>query len=131
MSLENRQALSALRMERAQEAVSDANMLLEHGRYNLAANRAYYAIFYAMRAVLALDGIDRRHHSAVIAEFRRLYIKTGVFDTWMSDTIRDLFDLRTDSDYDDFFVASKAEVVEQADNAARFVQEISEYLSGK
>ena len=64
MSLENRQALSALRLERAQEAVSDANMLLEHERYNLAANRAYYAVFYAMRAVLALDGIDRRHHSA-------------------------------------------------------------------
>lgn len=77
MSLENRQALSALRLERAQEAVDDANMLLTLERYNLAANRAYYAVFYAMRAVLALDGIDRKHHSAVIAEFRRLYIQSA------------------------------------------------------
>lgn len=129
MSLENRQALSALRLQRAQEAVDDAKMLFTLERYNLAANRAYYAVFYAMRAVLALDGIDRKHHSAVIAEFRRLYIKTGVFDTWMSDTIRDLFDLRADSDYDDFFVASKAEVSEQIGNAERFVQQIAAYLS--
>lgn len=129
MSLENRQALSALRLQRAQEAVDDAKMLFTLERYNLAANRAYYAVFYAMRAVLALDGIDRKHHSAVIAEFRRLYIKTGVFDTWMSDTIRDLFDLRADSDYDDFFVASKAEVSEQIGNAERFVRQIAAYLS--
>ena len=43
-----------------------------------AANRSYYAIFHAMRAVLALDGIDMKRHSGVMSEFRRLYIKTGI-----------------------------------------------------
>ena len=129
MSLENKKALSALRLEKADEALSDAQMLLELGRYNLAANRSYYAVFYAMRAVLALDGIDRKHHSGVIAEFRRLYIKTGIFESEMSDIIRDLFDLRTDSDYDDFFVASKEEVAEQVTNAQSFLRSIRSYLN--
>ncbi len=40
MSLENRQALSALRLQRAQEAVDDAKMLFTLERYNLAANRS-------------------------------------------------------------------------------------------
>ena len=33
-----------------------------------------------MRSVLALDGIDRKHHSGVISEFMRLSIKSGIFD---------------------------------------------------
>ena len=128
MSFENRQALSALRLDKAEEAISDALLLLRMERFNLAANRAYFAVFYAMRAVLALDGIDRKHHSGVIAEFRRLYIKPGIFENWMSDTIGDLFDLRTDTDYDDFFIVSKEEVAEEVRNAERFVTQVEEYL---
>ncbi len=131
MSLENKKSLSELRLKKAEDALSDAKMLLNLDRYNLVANRSYYAIFYAMRAVLALDGIDRKHHSAVIAEFRRLYIKTGIFDQEMSDTIRDLFDLRTDTDYDDFYVASKEEVSEQVANADAFISRIRDYLSSQ
>lgn len=78
---------------------------------------------------MALDGIDRKHHSAVIAEFRRLYIKTGIFESELSDTIRDLFDLRTDSDYDDYFVAAKIDVAEQVKNAEHFVDRVKEYLA--
>lgn len=57
-----------------------------------------------MRAVLAFDEIDMKHHSGIISEFRRRYIKTGIFETRMSEIISVLFDVRTDSDYDDFFV---------------------------
>lgn len=38
------------------------------------------------------------------------------------------FDTRTESDYDDFFVISKAEVVEQTENAEYFLQVIKAYL---
>ena len=58
-----------------------------HRWYRSAANRAYYAIFHAMRAVLALDGVDMKHHSGIISEFRKRYIKTGVFDASLSGLI--------------------------------------------
>ena len=82
-----------------------------------------------MRAVLALNGIDMKHHSGIISEFRRLYIKTGVFDKDLSRIINELFDVRTMSDYDDFFVISKAEVEEQVKNAEVFLSAIKKYLS--
>ena len=129
MSLENRRAISAVRLEKAEECLSDAKLLLESESYKSAANRSYYAVFHAMRAVLAYDGYDSKKHSGIIAEFRRLYIKTGLFESGMSDIIRSLFDLRTDSDYNDFFVASKADVAEQVGNAEYFVQQIKEYLA--
>ena len=76
---------------------------MKQENYKSAANRSYYAVFHAMRAVLAFDEIDMKHHSGIISEFRRRYIKTGIFETRMSEIISVLFDVRTDSDYDDFF----------------------------
>ena len=124
MELEERKSLSQVRYDHALECLDAAKSLLENGNYKSAANRSYYAIFHAMRAVLALNEIDMRHHSGIISEFRKLYIKTGVFETRLSQIISVLFDTRTESDYDDFFVISKAEVVEQTENAEYFLQVI-------
>lgn len=118
-------------MEHAAECLSAASSLLLSGNYKSAANRSYYAVFHAMRAVLAYDEIDMKKHSGVIAEFRRLYVKTGVFDGDMSKTISVLFDVRTESDYDDFFIISKEEVVQQAESAQHFLGKVNEYLSAK
>lgn len=82
-----------------------------------------------MRAVLAFDGIDMKHHSGSIAEFCRLYIKTGIFDVKLSEIISILFSIRQDSDYDDFFVISKAEVVAQLENARFFLSTIEGFLN--
>ena len=63
--------------------------------------------------------------------FRRLYIKTGIFNADLSVIISELYDLRTGSDYDDFFIVSGAEVAEQIENAEYFLKEIKRFLEGK
>ena len=82
-------------------------------------------------AVLAFDEIDMKRHSGVISEFRRRYIKTGIFETRMSEIISVLFDVRTDSGYDDFFVISKADTAVQIENAEYFVSSVRAYLKNK
>ncbi len=62
--------LSRHRLTVAKERLQSADALVQIGDYKTAANRSYYAAFSAMRAVLALDGLDFKHHSGVIAEFR-------------------------------------------------------------
>ena len=131
MELEQLRALSNIRLEHADECISAAKSLLESENYKSAANRAYYTVFHAMRAVLAFDKIDMKHHSGIIAEFRRLYIKTGIFDAELSKIISVLSDSRNDSDYDDFFIVSKEEVAEQIKDAELFLVKIKEYVSTK
>ena len=131
MELEKLRALSNVRLEHADECISAAKSLLESENYKSAANRAYYTVFHAMRAVLAFDKIDMKHHSGIIAEFRRLYIKTGIFDAELSKIISVLSDSRNDSDYDDFFIVSKEEVAEQIKDAELFLEKIKEYVSTK
>lgn len=131
MRYEELKALSNVRLEHADECLDAAEQLLKSGNHKSSANRSYYAVFHAMRAVLAFDEIDMKHHSGIISEFRRLYIKTGVFETRLSEIISELFDIRTDSDYDDFFVISKKEAKEQLVNAKAFVEAIRTYLLTK
>ena len=97
------------RMERAREDLDAAHLLFDAGNYRIANNRAYYAIFHAMRAVLVFDNFDSSKHSGVIAEFRRRYIKEGIFPTEISKMIGSAFTIRNASDYDDMFITSKNE----------------------
>jgi len=131
MQVDDKKALSDARFDHAKECLDAAKSLLASSNYKSAANRSYYAIFHAMRAVLAFDGIDMKHHSGVISEFRKLYIKTNIFDIKLSQIISVLFDIRTESDYDDFFIISKSEVQEQIENAEYFLTEIEKFLLTK
>ena len=81
-----------------------------------------------MRSVLALHGIDRKHHSGVISEFRRLYIKTGVFDRNFSESVQKQSMYRESSDYNDLFAVSREEASELVTDAERFLSVILEYL---
>lgn len=128
---ENRIALSKYRIKVAKERLNTAKFLINMDDYKSAANRSYYAAFSAMRAVFALDGLDFKKHAGVIAEFRKSYIKTGVFDTKLSKIIDSLKDARQSSDYDDFYLISKEEVSEQVSNAEFFVTEIENYLNNQ
>ena len=123
--------ISKARFDHAKECLQDAKLLLASESYRSAAKRAYYAIFHAMRAVLALDGVDMKHHSGIISEFRKRYIKAGAFDTSLSGIISELSSVREGSDYNDFFIVSKAETIQQVQSAEEFLAAIQSYLSAQ
>ena len=75
-----RRDLALYRLEKAENCLNDAKLLLKNESYMAAANRAYYAIFHSARAILALDGEDRKRHSGVISYFQKHYIKTQIFE---------------------------------------------------
>lgn len=121
--------LSKLRFDIAKERITFAKEIFKIGDYKTVANRSYYAVFSAMRAVLALDNIDSKKHSGVIAEFRKNYLKTEILPKSLSFTIDELVEVRQGSDYDDFYLISKSEVEQQLINAEIFVNEVERYLS--
>lgn len=123
--------LSKIRLDNAKERIAFADEILAIGDYKTVANRSYYAVFSAMRAVLALDGIDSKKHSGIIAEFRKNYLKTEILPKTLSPMIDALVEIRQGSDYDDFYVVSKDEVCEQLENAKIFVSEVEKFLETK
>lgn len=71
--------LSKLRLDIAKERITFSKEIFKIGDYKTVANRSYYAVFSAMRAVLALDNIDSKKHSGVISEFRKITLKLKYF----------------------------------------------------
>ena len=129
MLSEEKIILSKTRLGIAKERISFADEILALGDYKTVANRSYYAVFSAMRAVLALDGFDSKKHSGIIAEFRKNYLKTEKLPKKLSPMIEALVEIRQGSDYDDFYIISKEEVYEQLQNAKIFISEVEKYLN--
>jgi uncharacterized protein (UPF0332 family) len=120
--------LSDYRFKKAVQCLNDAKSNLEIGSLETAINRAYYCVFNAIRSIFALEGIDYKKHSTVISFFRRDFINAGIFENELSDILGDLFRLRNDGDYIDFFTIPREEVVLQIDNAEYFLFQIKMYL---
>ena len=127
-NIELQRSYAKYRLERSKDDLFAAHLLYDNGNYRVANNRAYYAIFHAIRAVLVFDNYDSGKHSGIIAEFRRRYIKEGVFPAEISKMIGSAFTIRNSSDYDDMFVASKIETEEQLKNADYIYELVSNYI---
>lgn len=128
---DERMALALFRIEKAKNDLHDAKETLRLGMYDNAANRSYYAIFHAARAVLALDGLDFKKHAGVVGTFSKNYIKTGVFEPETAQMIKSAFSIRSETDYEDFYVVSKKDVEQQVLDAEVFIAKVSDYLQKK
>lgn len=121
---EQAQSLSKYRLDKAKNLLTQAELLLTNHQYDGSINRSYYAIFNAVRALLALVRVDSRSHQGVMSYFDRYFVKTEIFDKQFSKIVHSAFDTRQDNDYEDFYVPLEAEAQEQYNNAARFIGEI-------
>ena len=116
------------RLDSAKEKLKSAKVLLEVGQYKDFIGRSYYAIFTAIRAILAMDRIDFSKHAGIIAYFQKEYVKTGIFDKQFSKYIQNAFQIRNNCDYDDYFIASKKDAQEQYKTAEHVLELVREYL---
>lgn len=115
------------RLERAKQDLSDAEFSYEARRYLNANNRAYYSIFHAIKAVLALERIDFKKHKDVLAYFNQHYIKTEIFPRIISKKISQANKVREDSDYDEFIpTAEETEI--QINTAKELIDLVEKYL---
>jgi len=129
MMTENIQALVAYRLEQADESIEAARTLLDKKLIRPSVNRAYYAMFYSVLALLARGKKETSKHSGVIALFDRDFVKQGIFKKDYSRWLHDAFDLRQRSDYAAEYHSSPEEAEITLKNAERFVGEVKKVLS--
>ena len=120
--------LATYRLNRAFETLEVAKTLLVNGKYKDANNRSYYAVFYGIKAVYALEGRDFKKHKTLLANFNKEYVATQIFPREFGKRISALALIREQSDYNDFYIASKQESQQQVDTAEGLLAEIKQYL---
>ncbi len=125
---ETREGLSKYRLEKAKESLKSSKLLYNNNDLIGANNRAYYSIFYAIRAVLALEQIDFKKHKDVIAYFNQNYVNMNIFPKNIGRNIAQASKLRERSDYDDKYVPSFEKTAIQIKTAEDVINEVEKYL---
>jgi uncharacterized protein (UPF0332 family) len=125
---EKQHNLCVYRISQAKETIESSTLCMENHLLKDSINRSYYAAFYGVKAVLALEDVDFKRHKDVVAYFNQHYVATGVFQNTIGRSLARLQKKRETSDYDDFFVASYDETCEQLEMAKNIINEIIMYL---
>lgn len=120
--------LSKHRIERAETTLGEAIDELSRKNFRLSVNRAYYSIFYAMRALLATVSKDSSKHSGVVSLFNQYFIKTGIVSDVSFKSIQSLMDLRHEGDYQDFAEISEDEAKGAVETANTIFATLKETL---
>jgi uncharacterized protein (UPF0332 family) len=115
-------ALIRYRIELANEALEDARIALEHSRLRNALNRIYYAGFYITGALALKHNFATAKHYTLIGWFNRTFIKTKILDVEIGKTLLRAFEVRQESDYDDFIDCSTEQVQRLYLEMIQFVQ---------
>ena len=116
---------------RAIDTIEAAEILLTNGKTDIAAGRAYYAMFYIAEALLNEKGFQFGKHSNVLSAYGQHFAKTKVLDPKYHRWLITAFDQRQVGDYAfDPNVQSNV-VVEMIDQAQEFLEVAKKYLGSE
>ena len=131
MYSEEVKSLAIYRLEQAKENLEEAEALFSINKFKGASNRAYYSIFHAIKAVLALEETDFKKHSSVMAYFNKEYVSKEIFSRELGKRVNEARLFREKSDYVDFYIVTKEECREQIDTAISMIEKTEEYINAK
>jgi uncharacterized protein (UPF0332 family) len=125
----DKQGLIQYRLERARETLRDAHLLFEKsGSPASVVNRAYYAMFYAVLALLITVDKGTSKDSGVIALFDEHFVKKGMFPKETSKMLHRAFDYRQIGDYRELLHVDIVQAEETLQSAEQFVRVVENYF---
>lgn len=128
MKAQQLDALLRYRMEQARETLREAEILLGEEAWRGTVNRAYYAMFYALLALLATQQLAPSRHSGAISLFDREFVKAGPFPRRLSRSLHLAFERRQTHDYGELVPITGEIAAESLADARTFVDAVESHL---
>lgn len=114
------------RLEKAKRTYNEAVGAINNGYSETAANRLYYAAYYAVSALLIAYKYEASTHNGVIQMFGKAFIRTGVINREYGKIFNQLFSLRMTGDYEDRHIMDmNEEVLPLVKPAQRLIEIVS------
>ena len=124
----DKEALIKYRLERSLETISEAEQAIQNNHLHLAANRIYYAIFYAISALAVKNNFSTLKHSTLLSWFNNEFVKKQIITKELGNIYNIAFQNRMKGDYDDLITFSKESILENINQMKLFVQEIKQLI---
>jgi len=131
LSDEERKSLVDYRLQKAKETFAEVAILIENKLWRFAANRLYYACYYAASALLIQNAKEARTHSGVKNLLSSYYVKENKIDKSMIKAYGRLFNMRQRGDYEDWAIIEENDIVPLIEPAKQFIETIEKLILEK
>lgn len=115
-------------LDKALDSIEVAEGILDMNKPDMAAGRAYYAMFYIAEALLYEKGLEFNTHGQVIGAYGKEFAKTKELDPKFHRSLRAGFDARISGDYDVDTNITNQFVADMINQAREFLETAQEYL---
>jgi len=126
---EERKSVVVYRLKRAKETFAEVPFHIEHKFYKTAANRLYYACFYAATALLINDRYEAHTHGGVKILLGLHYINNNKIANSLGKMYRQLFNLRQTGDYEDWTDIDEDDIIPFVKPAEQFIATIENLIA--
>ena len=124
-----RGAVVKYRLERANMTLAEAMSNIENCCWHAAANRLYYACYYAACALLINGGHVARTHNGVFSLLGEHFVSIGLISRAQNKFYRRVLELRQTGDYDDFIEITESEILLLVEPAKDFIETIGKLIN--
>ncbi len=131
LSDEERKSVVDYRLKKAKETFSEVAILVENKLWRFAANRLYYACYYAASALLIKDAHETHTHSGVKNLLSLYYVKEDKIDKSLIKSYGNLFNMRQRGDYEDWVIIEESDIIPLLKPAEKFIEAIKILLETK
>jgi len=129
LSDEERKSLVDYRLQKAKETFAEVLILIENKLWRFAANRLYYACYYAASALLIQNARETHSHSGVKNLLSLYYVKENKIDKSLIKTYGNLFNMRQRGDYEDWVIIEENDVAPLLEPAKQFIETIEKLIT--
>lgn len=123
-----REAIVAYRLEKALSTLDEVRNVGAIGYWNLAANRLYYAAYYASVALLISQNIEASTHKGVHRMLGETFVKKGLLSRSDSNLFGRLMNMRYTGDYEDLFDWEEDDILPLIPKVEQYILHIAELI---
>jgi len=118
-------------LDKAIDTIEAAELLLDNEKIDIAAGRAYYALFYIAEALLNEKGLQFSKHGDVIGAYGKEFSKTKLLDQKFHRWLIEGFDTRQIGDYHVDTHIETSFVADMINKAREFLEAAQKFLEKK
>jgi uncharacterized protein (UPF0332 family) len=125
---EERKSVVQFRMEKAKNTFAEITLLRDNALWQTAANRLYYACYYAVSALLVQNEIEAQTHHGVINQIGLHFVRTGLLPIEQGKFYQQLFELQKTGDYSDWITVNESDIIPLVEPAKQFIETIEQLI---
>lgn len=124
----DKELLITLQKEKSHKMLSDADAMVDQKRWDIAANRFYYACYHILQALFISRGVSAKTHDGSLTHLGQDFILSGEIDKKFGRFFSRMVQLRHKADYNSIAEVTKEEVLEMQPLSKEFIEQVENII---